>query len=239
MGQTSPRSNMNSNSNKQTVSTESETIEVDLREPLLAAALAWLCPGAGHLYQRRYRKGALFMICILGTFFFGLILGNGHVVYASWRPNDYRWQAIPQLGMGLPAFPAVIQNLKVRDGGDPYMVTAWRFPRGHRKAFQIMSSEERERYAEDMKKNEFMAKPLMDGFMAPPDGELSTNDADVLAMWTAETQHGFELGTLYTVVAGLLNILAIYDAFAGPVLPSEDEKKNKEDESDESSSGNS
>jgi hypothetical protein len=27
----------------------------------------------------------------------------------------------------------------------------------------------------------------------------------------------FDLGTVYTVIAGLLNILAIYDAFAGPV----------------------
>lgn len=235
MGQTSPRTNMNSNSNEQTATAEPELVDVDLREPLLAAALAWLLPGAGHLYQRRYRKGALFMICILGTFFFGLILGNGHVVYASWRPNDYRWQAIPQLGMGLPAFPAIAQNLKVRDDGDPYMVTAWRFPKGHSKAFQIMSAEEQKNYAEAMKTDEFLAKPLKDGFMAPPDGELSTNDADVLAMWTAESQHGFELGTLYTVVAGLLNILAIYDAFAGPVLPSEEEKKRKEDDDETSS----
>ena len=28
----------------------------------------------------------------------------------------------------------------------------------------------------------------------------------------------FDIGTLYTMVAGLLNILAIWDAYAGPVI---------------------
>ena len=34
-----------------------EEIEVDLRNPVAAAVWAWLWPGAGHLYQRRYAKG--------------------------------------------------------------------------------------------------------------------------------------------------------------------------------------
>ena len=39
----------------------------------------------------------------------------------------------------------------------------------------------------------------------------------------------FELGTLYTMIAGLLNILAICDAYAGPfiVAPDDDESKRK------------
>lgn len=195
-------------------------VQVDLREPALAALLAWLWPGAGHMYQKRYRKGALFMICILGTFFFGMILGNGHVVYASWRPNDYRWQSVPQLGVGLPAFPAIIQNFKVRDGGEPYWVTARRYPEFHAKEFRIIPPEELKDYQGDT---------LADGFMAPPAGNVYIDKRDVLATWTEETHHGFEIGTLYTIVAGLLNILAIYDAYAGPVLPSEDEKKKKDD----------
>ena len=48
-----------------------DPVEIDLRNPLLAAVLAWLWPGAGHLYQRRYGKGALLMVCILITYFFG------------------------------------------------------------------------------------------------------------------------------------------------------------------------
>ena len=45
-------------------------LEINLREPAVAAILAWLIPGAGHLYQRRTGKGLLFMICILGIYFF-------------------------------------------------------------------------------------------------------------------------------------------------------------------------
>lgn len=206
-----------------TAGADPETINVDLREPAIAALFAWLIPGAGHFYQKRYRKGALFMICILTTFFFGLILGNGHVVYASWRPNDYRWQSVPQLGVGALAFPAIVQNLKVRGGNDPFLITAYRYPQGHPKQYEVIPEEEVEQFRQDA---------LPDGFMAPPAGNLYVNDPDVLAAWTAETRNGFEIGTLYTVVAGLLNILAIYDAFAGPVLPEE-----RDDEDDEENAG--
>ncbi|HEV3023485.1 MAG TPA: DUF6677 family protein, partial [Pirellulales bacterium] len=57
---------------------------VDLKDPIVAAVLAWLVPGLGHLYQGRMFKGVLFMVCLLGTFFFGLYLSNGRAVYASW-----------------------------------------------------------------------------------------------------------------------------------------------------------
>ncbi|MEM7313216.1 MAG: DUF6677 family protein, partial [Planctomycetota bacterium] len=62
-----------------------DPVEVDLKNRPLAAFLAWLWPGAGHVYQGRYGKGMLFMVCILVTYFWGLALGDGHVVYASFR----------------------------------------------------------------------------------------------------------------------------------------------------------
>ena len=42
---------------------------------------------------------------------------------------------------------------------------------------------------------------------------------DQLAWWNKRLNRYFELGTVYTMIAGLLNILAVYDAFAGPVPP--------------------
>ena len=62
---------------------EDSTVEIDLKDPRLAAFLAWLIPGAGHIYQGRTGKGVLFFVCILGTFFYGLYIGDGRVVYAS------------------------------------------------------------------------------------------------------------------------------------------------------------
>ena len=154
------------------------TIEVDLKNQGLAAFLAWLWPGAGHLYQGRYGKSVLFMVCILGTYFFGLTLGDGHVVYASWKQEDRRWQyPLCQVWVGLPALPAIVQTLRVNSGREP----------------------------------------LFNGRMAPP--RTTVHGEHELASWHRELGSKFELGTLYTVIAGLLNVLVIYDAFGGPFTP--------------------
>jgi hypothetical protein len=175
----------------QSTSSPDTTLEIDLRDPNLAAVFAWLCPGAGHFYQRRYAKAVLFSACILTTYFFGLALGEGKVVYAAWNQVDRRWQYPLQLGVGLPAAPALMQSMVVRRGNPP----------------------------------------LMGGLMAPP------ANPDKLAEWHHRLNLRFELGTLYTMVAGLLNILAIWDAYGGPVVsepgknergpPGDDKSKDK------------
>ncbi|MEO8496759.1 MAG: DUF6677 family protein [Planctomycetota bacterium] len=165
-----------------------EMIEVDLRNPAVAAAWAWVCPGAGHIYQRRYAKGILFMVCILTTWFVGLGLGGGHVVYASWKKDDYRWQYICQLGVGASALPAIVQSQRTKKG----------------------------------------QKPLLDGWMAPPQNVVNYESPnDELAQWNLKYHSFFELGTLYTMIAGLLNVLAIYDAYAGPMIVTTEEDSDK------------
>ncbi len=68
------------------------------------------------------------------------------------------------------------------------------------------------------------------GLMAPPDLTRG-GDGGELGRWNYILHRYFELGTVYTMIAGLLNILAIYDAFAGPVDSSEvveeDDEKSK------------
>jgi hypothetical protein len=172
--------------NQEATSHSEEPIEIDLRNPVLAALLAWLWPGAGHLYQGRHVKGVLFMVCVLSTYCIGMILGQGHVVYASWAENDRRWQYLCQVGAGLPALPALVQNRLVRSG----------------------------------------RQPLFGGRMAPP-VEVIENAEDELAGWHAKLAGQFDLGTLYTMIAGLLNVLAICDAFAGPFVPAPEEDKKK------------
>ena len=60
-------------------------------------------------------------------------------------------------------------------------------------------------------------EPLWGGWMAPPrtEGELS--------LWQERLNVRYDVGMLYTIVAGLLNILAIYDATCGPVVAEGDE----------------
>jgi hypothetical protein len=173
---------------------------IDLRDPYVAGLLAWLIPGAGHLYQRRYAKGILFLVCILGTYFFGLALGEGKVVYAAWNKTDKRWQFIPQIAVGLPAAPAMVQGLVARRGGEP----------------------------------------ILGGFMAPPrdsyrDAE-GVEHVNELAEWHNRLNIRFEIGTLYTMIAGLLNILAIWDAACGPVI-TEPASKERAPPADEPTSG--
>lgn len=88
---------------------EEAGIEIDLKDPAFAAFLAWLMPGLGHWYQGRRHKAIIFFVCIFGTFVYGLYLGEGRVVYASWRENDRRLPYLCQVGVGLPALPALIQ----------------------------------------------------------------------------------------------------------------------------------
>jgi hypothetical protein len=131
------------------------------------------------LYQRRVGKGLLFMTCILVIYFWGLAMGDGHVVYASFRKPDIRYPFLFQLGVGLPAMPAVVQSYLQRH---------------------------------DL--------PLLFGssIMAPPSGVVSEQNRDELSVWHEKAGSYFELGTLYTMIAGILNILAIYDAFYGPAF---------------------
>lgn len=176
-------------------------LEIELREPWIAALLAWLLPGMGHIYQGRTAKGLLFFLCIMGTFSFGLWgIGGGKVVYAS-SPGDqpWRWQYLCQLGVGLPAMPALAQRGR---------------PPG--KSLPILG--------------DFMAPPLKTPQPLQDDSGNPSTQPNELAKWTVEMHPRYELGTVYTVIAGLLNILVICDAYGGPlvILPREKQKAAKE-----------
>ena len=174
--------------------------EIDLRNPGLAALWAWLWPGAGHIYQRRYAKGVLFMVCILSTYFFGFGIGGWRVVYASFKAPDLRLPYLCQVGIGIPALPALIEWQRA--------------------------------YADE-------PKPALFGGVFRPPGDtnhrISENDGnDALHDWHFQLKGRFELGTLYTMIAGLLNILAVFDAYSGPsFLPQENEKNKAPPDDDE------
>lgn len=191
------------------------SLRVELKNRVLAALFAWVLPGAGHFYQGRYTKGLLFSVTILLTFFVGLFLGSGRVVYASLRKDDWRWQYFVQAMVGAPAFPAAIQAMHLSSSEEPLWVLAERFPANHATPFARIPAD-----------SDYDQLRLKDGFMAPPAGPIDLNNLDVLGKWHEELQHNFDIGTLYTFVAGMLNVLAIYDAYAGPAIfprPEEDE----------------
>ena len=203
---------------------DGEPVVVNLGNPYVAAVLAWLIPGAGHFYQRRFAKGLLFMVCVLSTFFVGLGLGHGRVVYASYRPNDFRWQyPLFQVHCGIVALPAMVQAYKTKDGSDPYWVLCQRYPADY-KVESLRFSE----ISKDELTSISPKETLKDGLMAPPPGVPDPQHEDALGAWHFDYRHFYELGTLYTMVAGILNLLAVYDAFCGPAILTADQRERLE-----------
>ena len=60
---------------------------------------------------------------------------------------------------------------------------------------------------------------------------MTVQHPDEVAKWNHDSADMFEMGTVYTIVAGLLNLLVICDAFGGPlvILPAEDKKNNNDE----------
>ncbi len=203
--------------------TDSQPIRtIDLRDPFLALFLAWLIPGAGHFYQRRFGKGGLFMVCVLGTFVAGLIMGQGRVVYASWRQGDERYPYVCQVAVGLPSLPALVQAMRQNsvppkapwfDGFEaPPLMYGQRVDPGWAK--------------QQIDAGAFTASdftPQLDVYM-PVLGQNQSSRVPAherynqLSDWNLKLGAFFELGTVYTVIAGLLNVLAMYDAWGGPAF---------------------
>lgn len=84
---------------------------IELKNPWFAAVLAYLIPGAGHLYQGRIFKGVLYLVCILGAFFYGSHMAEGKAVYypVSQNPGKRTYGFYAQVGIGLPAIVAYVQ----------------------------------------------------------------------------------------------------------------------------------
>ena len=67
--------------------------------------------------------------------------------------------------------------------------------------------------------------------MAPPHRPVIEDRADEVSAWYARRGAGYEMGTWYTMIAGLLNILVIYDAYGGPLaIPISGRGRRKEDQ---------
>jgi hypothetical protein len=178
-----------------------DAVDIDLKDPAMAAFLAWLIPGLGHWYQGRRAKAVLYFVCIMATFCYGVYLGGnrelgwGRAVYFSWRDNEWRLPYLAQIGIGVPALPALVQAHRMAN----HQAVWW---------------------------HGFMAPPrLLDVSSANRPDEVNL-DQPTLHELHRKLHQFFDLGTVFTMIAGLLNILAIYDAASGPVIivPNKEER---------------
>jgi len=166
----------------------------------LAAALSYLIPGLGQIYQGRVAKGVMFLVCLYVLFFYGMYLGSGYQdnpddakqprfvfgknvylpdsdtrqnVLVSVKPLgdlENRPHFVGQFFIGMAAWPAILQYSQYKEN-DP--------------------------------------DPPLGGWMRSP------KESD-LNKYQREGDKRWDLGWVYTVIAGALNVLVIYDALAGP-----------------------
>ncbi len=73
--------------------------------PVVAAALAWLLPGAGHLLLGKRQKGVVFLVAIPAMFMLGLAL-HGRMFPFDFSQPLAGLAAVAARGAGLPAFVA-------------------------------------------------------------------------------------------------------------------------------------
>jgi hypothetical protein len=201
----------------------------------LAGFLSYLVPGLGQIYQGRIGKGLLFLVCLYGMFFYGMSLGQWSNVYVPRPPEANaagrfggvtRWlTSIGQFWIGVAAWPALYHyNYDARKGPPPEWVF-WRdFQREPpesaddvRKAFtQIEDLEARKKKLGLSNEEQVQLNKLQVRFAGWEGRSLNELQANGDKSW--------DLGLIFTLIAGVLNLLVIYDAFAGPAQLREETK---------------
>ncbi len=175
----------------------------------LAAFLSYLLPGLGQIVQGRVGKGILYFVCLYGLFFYGLSMGSWKNVWLG----DYSQQSGGGvMGFKLPGFTKDLSYRKEFAGQFWIGIAAWPAVLQYQTTEPIPKSD-------DPGKESWQPAPnkLFGSYMqVPPEAELNKLQRDADKRW--------DLGWVFTVIAGVLNILVIYDALAGPVIRDEDEK---------------
>ncbi len=156
---------------------------------VLGGILSYLIPGLGQICQGRVGKGFLFMVCLLGLFHVGQSMGNWQNVYL---PNEANVDPIRN-----------IINHRWHFAGQVWIGIAawpavWQYYRG-----PIPDDREVEPFPKEG------TIKFWNEYQRPPK-EARVNEFLVNRDKTPD------LGWIYTVIAGMLNILVIYDACAGP-----------------------
>jgi hypothetical protein len=143
------------------------------RHPEIAAFLAFVLPGLGHVYLGKQFKGFVAFVFLVGLYAAGLFITRGECVSLD-KEWGHPYAFFAQVGCGLPTGLGLLRThveaVKKVVGGDD---TVHQYPK-------------------------------------PWD---SHDDAEVEAF--TKRLPGLDEGLLYTMIAGLLNLLLIHDALLG------------------------
>ncbi len=157
----------------------------------LAGFLSYLVPGLGQLTQGRISKGIFFLVSLYGLFFWGMYLDSWKNVYIPDKPTDN--------------VPGIVKNM------GPWAIGLWNRPQYLGQFWMgVVSWPALWQYNHLALPMKNLGKSWQQFEQSPPE--------EVLRELQANGDKTWDLGWVYTVIAGVLNILVIYDAFAGPAL---------------------
>ncbi|HEY1859606.1 MAG TPA: DUF6677 family protein [Gemmataceae bacterium] len=154
----------------------------------IGGVLSYLVPGMGQISQGRVSKGVLFFASVYVLYFYGMYLGSWQNVYLPDTAERTNPWSLPRSFANLYNRPQFVGQFWVG-------VAAW--PAIWQYSF--------------FKNNPNESAPLIGKFMRQPD-EVALNALETNSDKTRD------LGWVFTVIAGVLNILVIYDAIAGPAF---------------------
>lgn len=149
--------------------------------PLIAGMLAWIVPGAGHIYMRRTLRGVIIFVCVNGLFWTGVGIGGTFTV----EPLRQRWWFAAQMCAGVSG------------------LAGWHRQEQHRKAITSNPA--------------YFPNPQLRTPTPPLVSELRAKWWEMysLAMardGTALTYPADTVARAYSGVAGLLNLMCVFDA---------------------------
>jgi hypothetical protein len=168
----------------------------------LAGFLSYLVPGLGQIAQGRTGKGLLFMVCLLSLFHVGQAMGNWQNVYVPVDENAGRRNLNPIRS---------IVNQRWHFAGQVWIgIAAW--PALWQYYGGPVPDENVSKFWHNYQKQPRDEHP----------------DWEVTRFQVNSEKKMPDLGWIYTVIAGMLNILVIYDAFAGPAYGRQMTREHKE-----------
>jgi TM2 domain-containing membrane protein YozV len=185
-------------------SDQKKTTVPPLRHDWAAAFLSFLVPGLGQIFQGRVGKGVLFLVCVYVLFFYGLSLGSWQNVYLPRAKNQPPVTLLGGFNVPKPIAYRV-----------PYLGQFWVGVVAWPALWQF--------WFYDEKDDRDTPDPVLRKFMRAPTEE----ESNILQNTGDRT---WDLGWVYTVIAGVLNIMVIYDALVGPAfIPGNPDEKGDKD----------
>jgi uncharacterized protein DUF6677 len=182
----------------------------------LAALLSFMVPGTGQILQgllkkdpSRLLKGVFFLVVLLSMFFVGMWLGKGKNVYIPHVQEGLR-ESNKQLRLSGREMPNLLADVytRLQYAGQFWIgVAAWPALWN----YYAPDSAILEQYYGSpgaMKKGEARSRSQL-----LQEGDQEASDLQ----FAPDMGKRWDIGWVYTVIAGVLNILVIYDAWAGPV----------------------